>query len=131
MNDMPEAASRAKKSATSRLSCVSAICLAAACLVQCACAGDILLNSTSVREHQSTGTIVGIFKSVDISGAGPWTNSLVSGTGADDNGLFSTSGDTLRTAASLDYATQNTFSIRVRTQNSTGSFFEKPFTITV
>jgi hypothetical protein len=92
---------------------------------------DLTLNSATVREGQPAGTIVGILKAVDPDPGDSHTFALVSGEGADDNALFATSADTLRTAAVLNYTTHDRFRIRLREQDGIGYSFEKPFTITV
>jgi hypothetical protein len=92
---------------------------------------DLLLNSTSVREHQPVGTIVGLLKAVDPDASDPHTFALVPGAGADDNAFFAVGNDTLRTAASLDYTNKSQFAIRLRTVDGTGGSVEKRFTITV
>ena len=92
---------------------------------------DLTLNSNSVRPGQPVGTIVGILKAVDPDPRDPHSYTLVPGEGAEDNALFATSGDTLRTAAVLNDTNQNRFSIRLRTQDGAGYNFEKPFTLTV
>ena len=59
------------------------------------------------------------------------TYSLVSGSGDTDNASFSISGSSLLTAAVFDYETKNSYSIRVRSTDSEGTFYEKAFTVAV
>jgi hypothetical protein len=92
---------------------------------------DILLASASIREHQAAGTIVGILRAVDADAGDPHVFSLVAGVGSTDNALFAVAGDTLVTAASFDFSTKSSLSIRLRTSDSSGATFEKPFTIAV
>src|SRR6185369_15028348 len=57
--------------------------------------------------------------------------SLVAGAGSTDNSSFQIVGAQLRTAVVLSFATQSSYSIRVRTTDAGGLFFEKVFTISV
>ncbi|MCA9120282.1 MAG: cadherin domain-containing protein [Planctomycetaceae bacterium] len=92
---------------------------------------NLSLSSTTVLENQPSGTLVGTFASTDPDMGDSFTYSLVAGTGDTDNALFSISGATLQTAVEFDHASQQTLSVRVRTTDSTGRFFEKAFTISV
>jgi hypothetical protein len=91
---------------------------------------DIVLSNESVAERQSAGTTVGILTTTD-SDSVSFIYSLVSGEGDTGNGAFGVSGDQLRTAAILDFETQGSFSIRVRTTDGDGFWYEEAFTVTV
>ncbi|HEY3325312.1 MAG TPA: FN3 associated domain-containing protein [Planctomycetota bacterium] len=93
--------------------------------------GDILLASTSIAENQPAGTVVGTFSNADPDANEAFTYSLVAGTGSDDNSAFTISGATLKTAASFDYETKNSYFIRVRVADAAGLVAEKSFTIGV
>jgi hypothetical protein len=58
-----------------------------------------------------------------------YTYSLVSGTGATNNAVFDISGSTLRYIGGA--AVGGTLSVRIRTTNTTGQFYEEAFTINV
>jgi hypothetical protein len=103
---------------------------------------DITLSATSVAENAAVGTVVGTFDSEDpdvtmIVGGAPFTYALVDGDGATDNGSFSIVENNfygmiiykLVTNAALDYETQNTFSIRVRSTDRDGLSCEKVLTV--
>ncbi len=94
---------------------------------------DIALSATTVSENQPAGFVVGIFTTTDPNSADTQTYTLATGAGGTDNGSFQISGNLLQTAASLDFETKSTYSIRVRsTDSGSGNlFFEKVFTITV
>ncbi|MBM4074858.1 MAG: cadherin repeat domain-containing protein, partial [Planctomycetes bacterium] len=92
---------------------------------------NITLSSTSVVENQPSGTTVGTFSSTDPDVANTFTYSLVTGTGSTDNASFAIVGNSLTTAASFNFEAKPTYSIRVRTTDQGGLFFEKAFTITV
>jgi len=93
---------------------------------------DIFLSGASVPENQPIGTIVGVLSDLDVDIGDTATFALVSGTGSGDNASFSISnGINLVTAAMFDYATRNSYSIRLRVTDSGGLTFEKQFTISV
>jgi O-glycosyl hydrolase len=92
---------------------------------------DIALSNSSVPENQPAGTAVGTFSTTDPNSGDTFTYTLVSGTGSDDNASFAISGNTLQTAAIFNYQTQNSYSIRVRTTDPYGLWFEEVFTISV
>ena len=93
---------------------------------------DISLTPASVAENQASGTIVGGFGTTD-TGPAPDSHSysLVAGIGAQDNGSFQIVGANLQTAATFDFETKSSYSIRVRSTDSRGAWFEKVFTISV
>ena len=92
---------------------------------------DIALSSSSISENQPVGTAVGNFSTTDPDVGNTFTYTLVSGIGSTDNASFAISGSTLQTAAVFDYEAKNTYSIRVRTTDQGGLWFEKTFTISV
>jgi hypothetical protein len=92
---------------------------------------DIALSSSSIEENQSVNTVVGNFTTTDLNIGDTFTYSLVSGTGSTDNASFNINGAQLRTSASFDYETKNSYSIRVRTTDQGSLSFEKVFTISV
>jgi len=89
----------------------------------------LALSNSNLLEHLPAGATVGTFSSIDPDSGSTFTYSLVPGTGGDDNASFSISGSTLLSAASFDYATKNSFSIRVRTADQYGLYYEQPFAI--
>lgn len=102
---------------------------------------DIMLSNTSVNEN--TTTVGNLTTSVPSYETGStYTYSLVAGTGSEDNAKFSLSWSTLvfKTAPNFenpndigDTASNNTYSVRIRTQDTADSrkFYEKNFIITV
>ena len=92
---------------------------------------DIALSNSSVRENQPLGTAVGTLSTTDPNAGDTFTYTLVSGSGGTDNASFTISGNQLLTAASFDYETKSSYSIRVRTTDQGGLYTEKVFTITV
>jgi hypothetical protein len=92
---------------------------------------DIDLSALNVDENVSSGTTVGSLSSTDPDSGDTFTYTLVSGSGDTDNASFAISGADLNTNTTLDYETKNSYSIRVRTTDNSGSTYEKSFTITV
>ncbi|MEQ9548974.1 MAG: FG-GAP-like repeat-containing protein [Coleofasciculus sp. G3-WIS-01] len=92
---------------------------------------DIALTNTAVAENLPIGAAVGTLSSVDSELGETHSYSLVSGTGDTDNNVFEIVGNTLKTKASFDYETQNSYNIRVQTSDGNGGIFWKEFTIGV
>ena len=92
---------------------------------------DIALSSTLIAENAGANATVGIFSTVDPNAGNSFIYTLVTGTGSTDNAAFSVSGNTLVAVASFDFETKSSFSIRVRTTDQGGLFFERQFTIAV
>ncbi|MCG8653330.1 MAG: cadherin repeat domain-containing protein, partial [Pirellulales bacterium] len=90
---------------------------------------SVSLDDNEVAENAAIGTSVGTLSTTDDDSADTFTYSLVTGEGDDDNAMFSISGDELLTAASLDFETQSSFSVRVRSTDSGGLFVERTLNI--
>ena len=91
---------------------------------------DVGLSSATIAENSSSGTTVGTLNNTDVDTGNTYTYMLVSGTGDTDNASFTISGTTLETAASFDYETKSSYSIRVNVNDGSNDY-EKQFTITV
>jgi hypothetical protein len=90
------------------------------------------LDNASVAEHQPVGTLVGTFSTATDDPNNFFTYQLVRGTGGADNADFSIDAQGhLHTAASFDYATRSSYSIRVRSTDIVGDISEQVFTIKV
>ena len=92
---------------------------------------DIALSPSSVAENQPADTTVGTFSTTDPDTGDTFTYVLVGGAGDTDNTSFAISGGTLQTAASFDFETKSSYSIRVRSTDAGGLFVQKVFTISV
>ncbi|MDB9537592.1 DUF4347 domain-containing protein [Dolichospermum planctonicum CS-1226] len=92
---------------------------------------NLTLSTSTVAENQIIGTVVGNLTTTDPDTANTFTYSLVTGTGATDNSLFTISGNQLRTNSVFDFEAKNSYSIRVRTTDQGELFFEKQLTIGV
>jgi hypothetical protein len=92
---------------------------------------DILLSNSTIVENLPINTVVGNLTTVDANPGDTFSYSLVSGSGDSGNGSFNIAGNQLRTSKVFDYNSQNSYSIRLRTTDQGGLFFEKVFTITI
>ncbi|WDQ16168.1 cadherin domain-containing protein [Rhodopirellula sp. P2] len=89
----------------------------------------IALSDDSIADDSVSGTVVGSFTTTDVDASDSFTYSLVSGTGDTDNASFTIVGNELRTATTIDFDTQSSYSIRIQTTDSGGETFEQVFTI--
>ncbi|GAP13486.1 protein containg cadherin domain [Longilinea arvoryzae] len=92
---------------------------------------DILLSNSTVAENANLNTLVGALSSVDPDPDNTFTYSLVPGGGDTDNASFTISGDTLRTSVVFDFETRPSYSVRIRTTDQGGAWYEEAFTITI
>jgi Ca2+-binding RTX toxin-like protein len=97
---------------------------------------SISLSATSVAENGSPNATVATLTATDPDGtpsgfAGPFTFSLVAGTGDADNGKFTTDGASLKLTNPADFEAQTSYAVRLRVTDSGGQSFELPQTITV
>ncbi len=92
---------------------------------------DLLLSNASVAEGLASGAEVGTLSATDEDTNDTYTFELVSGDGDTGNGDFSIDDNTLLTGASFSFATQASYSIRVKVTDSGNESFEKQLTITI
>jgi uncharacterized repeat protein (TIGR01451 family) len=92
---------------------------------------DISLDNSSVAENRPSGTLVGDFSTTDPDIGDTFAYTLASGTGSDDNSWFTVVGNHLQTAATFNYETKSSYSVRVRSTDSGLLFCEQVFVITV
>ncbi|MEQ8810281.1 MAG: cadherin domain-containing protein, partial [Imperialibacter sp.] len=92
---------------------------------------DIALDNAAVDESNPAGTVVGTFSTTDEDAGQSHLYSLVSGTGDGGNSSFAIDVNQLKTAATLDFETQDTYSVRVETDDQNGGTLEEVFVISV
>ncbi|MHC5595393.1 MAG: putative Ig domain-containing protein [Nostoc sp.] len=92
---------------------------------------NLTLSQSTVEENKAIGTVVGDLNTNDPDAGNTFTYSLVTGAGATDNSLFTISNNQLKTNAVFDYETKNSYSVRVRTTDQGGLFFDKQLVIGV
>ncbi len=91
----------------------------------------IRLFPNRVDENQPAGTLVGSFGTTDLTPGDSFTYALVAGDGDVDNASFEIVGHQLRTTAAFDCEAKSSYSIRVRTSDAAGLWYEQGFTIAV
>lgn len=92
---------------------------------------DILITDSVISENQPASTLAGSFSTIDQDTWDTHAYSLVAGAGDDDNSSFTISGAQLLSADTFNYEVKDTLSVRVRTTDSAGTYFEKIFVLTV
>ena len=92
---------------------------------------DILLSNATVAENEPVGSVVGTFSTIDADAGDTHTYALVAGAGSDDNASFTIDGDTLKTAETFDFEAKGGYTVRVRTTDPDGLWYEEQFTISV
>ncbi|MEW6158046.1 MAG: cadherin domain-containing protein [Verrucomicrobiota bacterium] len=92
---------------------------------------DIQLSNSSIPENQPAGSAVGSFTAIDSDAADTHTFTLVAGEGGADNHLFTIEGNVLKTDASFDFETKNSFQVLIQAVDSGNLAFQKQFTILV
>ncbi|MEQ9166079.1 MAG: Ig-like domain-containing protein, partial [Fulvivirga sp.] len=92
---------------------------------------DISLTAASINENNAVNTIIGNLSSIDPNPGNIFTYSLVSGSGSADNANFNINGAQLRSSVSFDFETKSSYSVRVRSTDQGGLFFEKSFIISI
>ncbi len=91
----------------------------------------IALNGGTVTENAAIGTTVGVLRTTDEDGSDTHVYRLVDGEGDTDNSRFAISGNNLVVNSALDFESQASHSVRVRSEDSGGAFVEAIFLVTV
>jgi mRNA-degrading endonuclease HigB of HigAB toxin-antitoxin module len=92
---------------------------------------NISLSNSTVAENAGADAVVGALSSTDPDGDTGFTYTLVTGTGDTDNGAFNISGSSLRLTSSADFEVKSSYSLRVRSTDAGGLWFEKAFAVTI
>ena len=92
---------------------------------------DLSISRAVIYEGNAVGDLIGSLSSVDIDPLDTHVYSLVNGLGGDDNASFTIAGNQLKAAETFVYANKNSYSIRVRTTDNGGLFYEKIITISI
>ncbi|MFH0959002.1 MAG: tandem-95 repeat protein, partial [Pseudomonadota bacterium] len=92
---------------------------------------DISLSNASVPENAAAGAVIGTLSTTDADIGDTHTYTLVSGELPADNGSFTIEDGVLKTAATFDYETKNSYSVRIQTDDGNGGVFEKVLTLNV
>jgi ELWxxDGT repeat protein len=89
------------------------------------------LSSNAVAENRPQGTVVGAFATTDPDFGDTFQYQFVAGAGDTDNSLFQIVGTSLQIRGTLDFETKNQYSVRIRTTDQRGQFYERSFTVNV
>ncbi|MEO6522427.1 MAG: sialidase family protein [Mucilaginibacter sp.] len=92
---------------------------------------DIKLGSTDIYRNNALGAVIGSLATTSPDPDATFTYALVSGTGAGDNAAFTITGVQLTAAMVFNYATKQTYNIRIRSTTGDGATFEKAFVINI
>jgi len=92
---------------------------------------DITLSPVTIAENNAVSEQVGAFSTTDSDVGNAFAYTLVEGTGETDNASFNIINGNLVATTVFDYETKNSYSVRVRSTDQGGLYFEKQFTITV
>ena len=91
----------------------------------------VLLSNQQIAENATSGTAVGQLTSTDVNSSDTHTYSLVAGTGDTDNAAFVIVGNELRTASTFDFENKSSYSIRVRSTDSSNLTFDQVLLLTI
>lgn len=92
---------------------------------------DLVLSPASLAENVLGSSVVGTLSTTDPNPGNTFTYSLVSGTGATDNAVFTIVGNQLKINASPDFEAKSSYSIRVKTTDQDGLSYEKLLTVSI
>ena len=88
---------------------------------------NITLSNAGFAENLAIGNLIGTLSTTDQDATDTYTYTIVGG----DQTFFSINGNQLLNATSFNFEVRNNYTIRVRTTDSSGSFFEKDITISI
>ena len=87
---------------------------------------DITLSNDSIDEDSPIGTTIGTLTTTDLDTGDTHTYTLTT-----PNDTFLIEGNILKTNRTFDFETQSSYSLSITTTDSSGSTFNKDFTITI
>ncbi|MFC2112497.1 right-handed parallel beta-helix repeat-containing protein [Bacteroidota bacterium] len=91
----------------------------------------IMLSNSSIEEGNLAGMAIGKLSTVDKDSLDTHQYQFVTGTGDDDNQSFTLAGELLLATESFDYDTKSQYSIRLRSTDPAGNYFEIDFIIEI
>jgi Ca2+-binding RTX toxin-like protein len=84
-----------------------------------------------IAENSANGAVVGVLATTDVDVGDTFSYTLVTGTGSDDNNLVSFVGNQLRVTGAIDFETNPTLELRVRSTDQGALFTESAFVVNV
>ena len=91
---------------------------------------DLILSGNSFYEYDPINTEIGTLYTLDNDVNLPFVYELVAGEGDEDNNLFVLEGNSLRTNNTFTCSRRTEYSVRIRTTDIGGLYFEKSFALT-
>lgn len=91
----------------------------------------IKLELTGLKENEPAETLVGTLSTTDSDAGDTHSYLLVSGEGDTDNSSFLIDGNTLKTAAKLNYETKASYNVRIQSKDVVGATFSSAFVIEI
>lgn len=92
---------------------------------------NVILSNNTVDENLPANAFVGMIYSTDADANNTFTYSLVSGNGSTNNNSFIIRNDSLLTGALFNFEAKSSYSIRLRTTDNGGLWYEKQFEVTI
>jgi Ca2+-binding RTX toxin-like protein len=92
---------------------------------------DISLSTTNFNENIPINTLLGTFVTTDPDNSSNFVYGFIMGSGDIDNSSFSINGNQLIINRSPDFETKSTYSVRVRSTDAGGQFFDKILVLNV
>ena len=91
----------------------------------------VAFSAYAFNENIIAGSAIATLTGTDPDVGNTFAYSLVAGAGSTDNAAFSITGDQIKIKASPNFEVKPSYSIRVRTKDQGGLFFDKNITLTV
>ena len=91
----------------------------------------VAFSAYAFNENIIAGSAIATLTGTDPDVGNTFVYSLVAGTGSTDNAAFSIAGDQIKIKASPNFEVKPSYSIRVRTTDQGGLFFDKSITLAV
>ena len=92
---------------------------------------DLSLSNNEISENLGTNTLIGTLSTTAPNITNTFNYSLVSGTGSNDNSLFTIIDNQLISNAIFNYEIRNNYSIRIRTTDQNGLFYEEVLEVNI
>lgn len=92
---------------------------------------NVVLSNASVDENLTANAFVGLIYSTDADAGNTFTYTLVNGNGSANNSSFVIRHDSLLTNATFNFENKSSYTIRLRTTDNGGLWFEKQFEVTI
>ncbi len=92
---------------------------------------DMQLSSNTLPENAGVNYTVGTLNSIEVDAGNTYSYSFTETGDYPDNNAFAFDGSTLKTVVDFDFETQSSYTVKVRSTDQYGLFFDKIFTISV